>query len=117
MKWNAPLYASLASAPFRRLLWRAAALRCKRPAFTALSIVEKKVAAAALALSLLPAFSVSRTFLSWFFTAVRLRLLIAVRRRVWRARLAADLVLAMVGLELKKGRKTSGEAHRVKRFA
>ena len=79
-----------------RLLWRFALFLWICPVFTALSIAEENAAAAAAAGALLPAVIAARTFLSSVFMREVTRLFCRVRRSVWRARLAADLVLAML---------------------
>ena len=77
------------------LLRRDALFLLITPFLTALSMLETKLWAAAVAVALLPDSSAARTVLSWFLTADNARRLLRVRRSVWRARLAADFVLAI----------------------
>src|SRR5258708_14655071 len=69
-----------------------------RPVFAALSTVEENLGEAATAVSLLPPLIAARIALVCDFKVESARRFCLVRRSVWRARLAADFVLAIDGL-------------------
>src|SRR5436190_1598983 len=79
----------------RRLLWRAAAFGCSTPLAATRSITACERASAAVAAFLSPAWIAFWTVLIALRAAVR-RLRLRLRRVIaWRARLRADLILAM----------------------
>ena len=89
----------------RRLFWRAAALRCMMPLEAMRSIVAWDFTSAAAAAFLSPPAMAFLTSLIALRAAVRMLMLWARSLTAWRARLRADLMLAMCLFQLPKGRE------------
>ena len=87
----------------RRLFCRAAALRCRTFFAATRSITLRDASSAAAAAVLSPAAIAFLTFLIAVRTAVRKLKLWLWRLSAWRARLRADLILAMALIGLRKG--------------
>src|SRR5438270_3027699 len=96
-------YFSVLIACASRLLWRSPALRCRTPFATTRSMTRCDSRSDASAASLLPAATAFVTFLIAVRTLVRRPMLCERRPSAWRARLRADLVLAMEMQRPEKG--------------
>src|SRR5262245_25583294 len=88
-----------------RAFWRAAALRCRTPFAATRSIVAWDFTSAAVAAFLSPAAIAFLTSLIAVRAAVRRLMLWSRRLTAWRARLRADLILAMCLFRLQKRRE------------